>query len=116
MRLSWVYWFLILVIWTALLVAPGDWFFDQGKHQIGGLGIGKFLHIGFYALLAASAGWLRLSLNWRMALIPLLVLHGGFTEWMQTFVPFREGCWRDVGIDSLSVLTGFLLTWRWWPA
>jgi VanZ family protein len=115
-RLPWGVWLTVLIVWTGLLLTPGDWLVDQSKHQTGTLGIGKLLHVGFYFMLAALTGWLRLAKNWRLLLIPILMLHGGLTEWLQTFVPYREGAWRDVGLDSLSVLAGFLVTWPKWPA
>jgi hypothetical protein len=111
---NWV-WFGVLALWTALLLTPGDWFGDSSKQKLGVIGIGKLLHVGFYFLLAATAGWLRWPLFWRLAIIPLLIIHGGLTEWLQTMVRLREGCWRDVGIDTASVLAGFAITWPWWP-
>src|SRR5262245_11567195 len=114
-RLPWRYWIGMLVLWTALLLTPADLFGKTSSAKVGDVGLGKLLHVGCYFLLSASAGWLRPALSVRLAVIPLLVLHGGFTELLQTWVPGREGCWRDVGIDSIGVFAGFLITWWFWP-
>jgi VanZ family protein len=114
-RLPWRFWIGVLIVWTALLLTPADWFGKTSSAKIGQFGLGKLLHMGSYFLLAASAGWLRPALPVRLAMIPLLILHGGLTEILQNWVPGREGCWSDVGIDSASILSGFLLTCWFWP-
>jgi VanZ family protein len=113
--LSWKLWLGALVVWTLLLSAPGNWF-PGHVHSAGGMGAGKLLHVGAYAALAGSAGWLPGSMRRRTAIALLLILHGGMTEWIQTIVPFRDGCWRDVGIDTISILIGWLASRRMWPA
>jgi VanZ family protein len=115
-RLPWWPWLAVLGVWTALLVFPGYWFpHPPPAVSVGELGAGKLLHVAAYAALAASAGWLPASVGWRTLLVVLLVGHGGLTEWLQTFVPWREGCWRDVGIDAAGVTVGWLASRWWWP-
>lgn len=43
-------------------------------------------------------------------------LYASTDEFHQTFVPSREGCLRDVGIDTCGAAAGLLLLWalgRW---
>jgi len=56
--------------------------------------------------------------SWRQAFEALwfAVLYAATDEFHQTFVPSREGCLRDVCIDSSGALAGLLLFWalgRW---
>jgi VanZ family protein len=56
--------------------------------------------------------------SWRSAVESLwfAVLYATTDEFHQTFVPSREGCLRDVFIDSCGAVTGMLLLWavgRW---
>ena len=114
-RMPWKWWAVALVIWTGLLVTPGDWFGAAATTKVGEIGLGKLLHVGAYALLAGSAGWLPGSPHRRTAIALGLILHGGLTELIQTQVPARCGCWTDVGIDSVGVLLGWLTTYCWRP-
>src|SRR5262249_44866867 len=51
----------------------------------------------------------------RRWIIVALVIHGGLTEFLQQFV-HRGASWRDVGLDSLGIGIGAILTWkRWFP-
>jgi VanZ family protein len=51
--------------------------------------------------------------NWRVAGLALLVaaLYAASDEFHQTFVPTRDGCVRDVFIDSCGAAAGLLLLW-----
>ena len=53
--------------------------------------------------------------NWRTAGAALLAaaLYAGTDEFHQTFVPTREGCFRDVCIDTLGAAAGLMLLWLW---
>jgi len=56
--------------------------------------------------------------SWREAAEALwfAVLYAATDEFHQTFVPSREGCLRDVLIDSCGAVIGLLLLWalgRW---
>ncbi len=116
-RLPWQLWLAVFVVWTLLLIAPGNWFPGPVvSSQVGGIGVGKLLHVGAFAVLAGSAGWLPLSLRQRSIIAFALILHGGLTELIQTLVPYREGSWRDMGIDTLGVVIGYLTSRWWWPA
>ena len=115
-RLPWKIWSAGVVIWTLLLIAPGNWFPGGGSQTVGSIGAGKLLHVGCYACLAGSAGWLPRSMRWRHIASLGLILHGGLTELIQTQVPYREGCWSDVAIDTVAILIGFAVSRRSWPA
>jgi hypothetical protein len=110
-------WLAVFIVWTLLLVTPGNWL--PGGGRIGsftGITYGKLLHLTAYAALAGSAGWLRGTLTRRTLISLSMILHGGLTELAQTQVPYREGCWSDVGLDSIGVVIGLLASRWWWPA
>ena len=96
---------------------PGDWFYeDATKIKLtGDIGLGKLLHVLAYGTLAGSAGWLPTSFRNRCMIAVGLIGHGALTEFIQLFVPYREGCVRDVIIDAVSISLGLAVTWRWWP-
>lgn len=114
-RLSWRIWLTVFCVWTTLLITPGNWFPGSvATSQVGGIGVAKLLHIGAFAVLAGSAGWLPNTLRQRTMISFAMILHGGLTELIQTQVPYREGSWRDVAIDTVGVIVGYLTTrWRW---
>ena len=78
-------------------------------------------HVSEYAVLALlvwRARRARLSREvrpwrWRDAGIALLitVLYAATDEFHQTFVPTREGCVRDVVIDSSGAMMGLFILW-----
>lgn len=109
-------WLALLLLVTALLTAPGNWFPDQvAQAKVpGGIGLGKLLHVSFYAFLAGSAGWLPLKLERRTAIALALIAHGGLTEVIQLWVPYREGSTVDWAIDSTGVLLGWLVSRPFW--
>ena len=56
--------------------------------------------------------------NWREAVVALAVtaIYAATDEYHQTFVPGREGCVRDVIIDTCGAAAGLFLLWlfgRW---
>jgi VanZ family protein len=56
--------------------------------------------------------------SWRLAGVALLVtgIYASTDEYHQTFVPGREGCVRDVIIDTCGAAAGLFLLWllgRW---
>lgn len=108
-------WLVALTVWTLLLITPGNWFGSVGAAKVGKVGAGKLLHVSAYAGLTAAIGWLPLSFSKRRLLVLAMILHGVMTEIIQTVIPYREGCLTDVGIDTVSVLLGFILSYRWWP-
>ncbi len=115
-RLPWPLWLAVFVMWTFMLIAPGNWFPGPVvSSKVGGIGVGKLLHVGAFAVLAGSTGWLRQTRKLRTLIAFALILHGGLTELIQTRVPYREGSWRDVGIDTLGVVLGYLTSRWWWP-
>lgn len=86
----------------------------------------KCAHLTEYAVLALLVWRLRRKpvrrdrrpWSWREAGLALLVaaLYAATDEFHQTFVPTRDGCVRDVFIDSCGAAAGLLLLWllgRW---
>ena len=51
--------------------------------------------------------------SWRLAggAILFVALYAGSDEWHQTFVPNREGCVRDVMIDTTGAVLGMGALW-----
>lgn len=84
----------------------------------------KCAHLTEYAMLA----WLcwralrrpvkhdRRPWSWRLAggAILFVALYAASDEWHQTFVPNREGCVRDVLIDTTGAVLGMALLWGVW--
>ena len=88
----------------------------------------KCCHLTEYAVLAPLSGLKRARRkpllrdlgpwNWREAVVALLVTaaYAATDEYHQTFVPGREGCVRDVIIDTCGAAAGLFLLWlfgRW---
>jgi VanZ family protein len=86
----------------------------------------KCAHLTVYAVLALLVWRLRRKpvrhdprpWSWREAGLALLVtaLYAATDEYHQTFVPTRDGCVRDVFIDSCGAAAGLFLLWllgRW---
>lgn len=84
----------------------------------------KCAHLTEYAVLA----WLfwravrkpvkhdRRPWSWRLAggAILFVMLYAASDEWHQSFVPNREGCVRDVLIDTVGAMLGMALLWGNW--
>jgi len=51
--------------------------------------------------------------SWRLAgtAILFVALYASSDEWHQTFVPGRDGCVRDVFIDTTGAVIGMLIWW-----
>ena len=113
----WLAWSVFFLLLTTLLVLPGN------VHEQLPLGefilsrkvlFAKIVHLAFYAVFAILSGWLRVPLRWRPALMFLLMLHGAATEFIQLYVPYRNGSLSDVLFDHLGIAIGFLISWKWW--
>lgn len=111
----WAIWLVLLSIWTLALVTTYP---AQIKQQVlpreASFPASKMLHVSAYAFLAGFAAFLPSRGGWRWLPLVVLSLHGFGTEYWQTFVPMRYGCWSDVAIDHVGILLGSLLTWKWW--
>jgi VanZ family protein len=113
-QFRWAAWLTALVVYTYLLCAPNEWLPPWLQHTVGvqvtdEVTLGKFAHAGAYAFLTLLTFWLPIGWSGRAACVTILVLHGGATEYVQTLVPSRHGCWTDVGIDEFGVAVGLLL-------
>jgi VanZ family protein len=109
---AWVLWWLALAVLTYGLVSPDPP--KAGAAVIPSeltLVVSKTVHIVAYAVLAAGIFWLTSGPRLRLALALLLVAHGAFTEYLQTFVEGRYGSVTDVFIDTAGVILGCLLGW-----
>jgi VanZ family protein len=86
----------------------------------------KVVHLSVYAMLALLVwrAWRKpvrrdpRPWSWRDAGVALLVaaLYAASDEFHQTFVPGRDGCVRDVLIDTCGAAAGLFLLWlldRW---
>ena len=110
----WLAWWVVFAGWTAALLRPEP--VAVGRRVLPGALLfyaGKGLHVSAYAVLAGWAVWLPASRRVRCALLGLLVLHAGATEYLQPYVG-RGGDLKDVGLDLLGVALGLLLTVRRW--
>ncbi len=107
-------WVGLLVPWTwALLIPiPGEVVERVGGDENSFL-ISKTLHCGVYAVLAILTLSLPIGLRWRVALLGLIIAHGGATEYLQQFVQ-RHSSWGDFARDTVGVLAGagLYLLWR----
>jgi VanZ family protein len=108
----WLGWWVVFAGWTVALLRPEP--VEAGRRVLpGGLLFyaGKGLHVAAYASLAAWLAWLPAGRAARYALLGLLVLHAGATEYLQPYVG-RGGDLKDVAIDLLGVALGLLLSAR----
>jgi VanZ family protein len=115
-RLRWAVWLVALAGYTYLLLAPDEYLPPWLRHTVEKkvteeFTIGKVAHAITYA--AFTLATFLLPIRWRAWGICILALsaHGFATEYIQTYVPSRHGCWRDVGIDHVGIATGLLLGW-----
>jgi VanZ family protein len=74
----------------------------------------KSLHVLFFAVFAVLSGWLRIALAWRPALMFFLMLHAAGTEFLQGFVPGRNGTVGDVLFNHLGIALGLAFSWSCW--
>ena len=113
--MRWALWVVCVVVWTLMLVTPHP---ARVMHDVlpekATWPVAKAGHISAYAFLTVLSTWLGVRGGKRWLLLAFLSLHGMATEYIQTFVPGRTGCWEDVGIDHLGILLGLALSWKWW--
>jgi VanZ family protein len=116
-RVRWCVWAVCMVGWTLSLLTPYP---VRVGHDVlpaqAAFPVAKGLHLTVYAGLTVLSAWLFVRRSRRWLLLAVLSLHGFLTEYIQTFVPARTGCWQDVGLDHIGIAAGFLLSIRWWLA
>ena len=89
-------------------------FLFSGSSGGGGGLLRKVAHFTEFAALGACFGWLYGMLRPRQVEQILFTVFSGFLaacvdETIQRFVPGRNGCLTDVGIDTAGVITGIIL-------
>jgi VanZ family protein len=110
----WALWGLFLAAWTAALVTSEPVrIHDQYLHDPWGIPLGKVLHVGAYAFLAATAGLLRLRRPWGWLVLIALLEHGVLTEFAQSFNPDRTPAVFDILLDHAGVALGASAAWAW---
>jgi len=110
----WALWLVCLAIWTVALLRPEPAHINKTLVEpYTDLPVSKFVHVGMYAGLTAFASILPMARR-RWLLLAVLSLHGMLTEFLQNYVPPREGTWSDVGLDHLGIALGLALSWYWW--
>lgn len=116
-RAPWITWSLFMLAWTAALLSTvvvdaGEAVLPKGFT----FSLGKVLHVLSYAFLTFLTSRLPITLGKRYLVLLLVSLHGMATEYVQQFVG-RYSSLRDVGLDHLGIVLGFIFTWkRWRPA
>jgi VanZ family protein len=120
-KLLWAIWLAGFAVWTYLLVVPHEWLPAWLRFKVRpGVVVFSWSKVGHacaYATLTAWTYLLPVSRRGWWACVALLSFHGFATEYIQTLVPDRTGCWMDVGIDNTGLLAGLLLgglgDWCW---
>jgi len=112
-QLRWTVWLCAVIVWTGLLLTPGNYLPPQPELPY--LTAGKLLHMVAYSGLAASFGWVSSQPKIRNWAISGLIIHGGLTELIQLTIPNRDGSLRDWALDTVSVLIGWVVVRPWWP-
>ena len=108
------------LVWSTLLLVPDRFLQVDIPHQIGEgiLPVDKLVHaLGYFLLtvfMILALGTPPSSLPWTW-LIAAAAAHGGLTEFLQTFVPGRDGDWLDWVVDVHGILAGagFVGVCRW---
>lgn len=145
LRLFALYWVPVLVWMVLIFSASGDGASFQHSSRIIGpllhwlfpnlsaaatnnvvLAVRKCAHLSEYAVLALLVWCARRKPAWKdtrpwrwseaAEALWVAVLYAATDELHQTFVPSREGCLRDVMIDSTGAVVGLILLWllgRW---
>ena len=74
----------------------------------------KGVHLSAFAFLAMVAGLLPISVRHQRILFGTLIVYAALTEYLQTFVEGRYGCFTDVCINltGLTLGVGLALGWR----
>jgi VanZ family protein len=102
-----------LTVWTVALLSRVP--HESAKELLGGdwgvFVFAKTLHVCAYAGLTVLGGTVAAFGRKWVWVLPALVIHGGLTEFFQQFVGGRTGRIEDVGLDSIGIALGGLVTW-----
>ena len=114
-RLSYVGWWLALALLTYGLLSPQPPKMSAAilpEHLT--FWASKGVHLGAFAGLAMVAGLLAITPRHQKALWATLVGYAALTEYLQTFVEGRWGCFTDVciNIPGITLGVGLALGWR----
>lgn len=116
----WLIWTAVVIAWTLALLFPvpqpeqmpaGE--FIYSKKFI----IGKTMHVGVYAALAALSAWAPMPARYRWVMMFVLMGHAWGTEMLQEALEpwcHRGGSLGDVGLDIIGIVGGTAASWRWW--
>jgi VanZ family protein len=116
-RILWGLWFLYVVAWTTALLTPhpvhiANALLPAGSHFLPA----KTLHVLAYLVLTVLTLRLPARRSVRCVLLACVSAHAMATEFLQQFVPLRNGSLHDVGLDHIGIALGlaFVGIWRWW--
>ena len=102
----------VLTAWTVALLSPVP--HDSARKVLGSeYGIflfAKTVHVSAYAFLTVLGGTAAAFGRRWWWVLPALVAHGALTEYFQQFVG-RGSRVADIGLDSIGVAIGGLVTW-----
>jgi VanZ family protein len=108
--LFWLLWGVLLAVWTiGLLSSTTPTVARAVVPDSATFTVGKVVHVGVYAILAALVCWLPARWGLRVWAWIGLAGHGALTEYLQQFVEGRSGRLADVGLDAGGVLLGLLV-------
>ena len=114
-RLSYASWWLTLALLTYGLLSPQPPQLSEAilpAHLT--FWASKGVHLGAFAGLAMVAGLLTVTPRHQKTLWAVLVVYAALTEYLQTFVEGRYGCFTDVCINvtGITLGVGLALGWR----
>jgi len=106
--------FVCLSVWTVALLIPTKETANRVfKDDSAKFYISKTLHVCAYAFLTTLSSMAAGNNRQRWYALGLLSFHGFATEFLQQFV-HRGASLRDVGLDHIGIVLGFLASRRRW--
>jgi VanZ family protein len=110
-------WIVFVGAWSAALLRPEPAYAAAAllpSHDVRTY-ILKTGHVLAYLVMTVLTGLLPIPRPWRWLMFLFVSAHAFGTEYLQQFVPPREGSWRDVGLDHIGIFLGLgiLVFWNW---